>query len=232
MRNKLNIEGRKVCAHKQLPEPNRCYGCQSLDQSHFARECKHGHSVCGTCGEHHSTRECVVSDPAKFYCVNCNEKGHAAWSRNCNAFTKARRKLWATNKEARYRYFPIPGDSPTWETINGEFINPIPRPGPTPEPEPTAPTHGRSKRTTNVTRSTRSTLKSTQGSNPPIGTQDAGWKNRHQVRIDDYINGNSQPTNTPGPSRHPRDGRSIPRPTSLGRTNDYSDNEGSEDAIQ
>ena len=232
MRNGLNIEGRKVCAHKQLPEANRCYGCQSLDQSHFARECKHGHSVCGTCGEHHSTRECVVSDPAKFYCVNCNEKGHAAWSRNCNAFTKARRKLWATNKEARYRYFPIPSDSPTWETIDGEFINPIPGPGLTPEPEPMAPTHGRSKRTTNVTRSACSTLKSTQGSNPPIGTQDAGWKNRHQVRIDDYINGNSQPTNTPGPSRHPRDGRSIPRPTSLGRTNDYSDNEGSEDTIQ
>ncbi|KAF8443286.1 hypothetical protein L210DRAFT_3361936, partial [Boletus edulis BED1] len=114
IRQGLNIEGRKVFAHKQSPDPNRCYGCQSLDQSHFAKDCKH-EQACGTCGKPHSSTECPVEDTNSYFCVNCKVSGHAAWSRTCRSFTEARERLLATNKEAKYKYFPILNDPSSWE---------------------------------------------------------------------------------------------------------------------
>jgi hypothetical protein len=119
----LSIEGRKVCAHKQLPEPNRCYNCHSLDQSHFAKECPKG-VVCGSCGANHLSQDCEINDPKLQYCVNCNTNSHPTWDCSCKSFTETRHKLWKSNKEAKYKYFPILNDPATWKIIDGDIVNP------------------------------------------------------------------------------------------------------------
>ena len=32
--------------------------------------------------------------------------------------------MWKSSKEAKYKYFPIPNDPSTWETVDGDIINP------------------------------------------------------------------------------------------------------------
>lgn len=116
IRHGLNIEGRKVCTHRQHPEPTRCYKCQILGR-HFAKQCTAHTDTCGTCGDKsHTTKECTVTDPAKRYCVNCETHGHASWDRNCATFATAKKKMIGRNKEASYKYFPIADDPTSWIT--------------------------------------------------------------------------------------------------------------------
>jgi hypothetical protein len=42
----LNIEGKKVCTHRQHPEPTWCYHCQILGR-HFAKQCPHTATLAG-----------------------------------------------------------------------------------------------------------------------------------------------------------------------------------------
>ena len=203
LRNGLNIEGKKVSAHKQLPEPNRCFDCHSLDQSHLAKDCPN-EATCGTCGAHHTTEACEVTNSSNFYCVNCKSHGHAAWSRDCKAFNEARKKLWASNREANYKYFPTPNDPTTWETINGNLVDPRTTPTSPKDLTPRTPTRVLPPPTARHSslsppRNTQRSQRRPQNGNPPLGTRDAGWNNRHQARIDDYYH--DQPAQ---PERPPR----------------------------
>ncbi|KAG8218120.1 hypothetical protein J3R82DRAFT_3649, partial [Butyriboletus roseoflavus] len=110
----LNVEGRKVYTHKQLPEPNRCYNCHSWDQFHFARDCPKP-TICGTCRANHPTDNCNISNPKEQFCINCNTKGHPALDHECKTFLEAQHKLQTTNTEAKYKFFPTLNDPTTWE---------------------------------------------------------------------------------------------------------------------
>ncbi|KIK81536.1 hypothetical protein PAXRUDRAFT_67630, partial [Paxillus rubicundulus Ve08.2h10] len=111
----LMIEGKKVYAHKDLPDPTRCYKGQCIGKTHMAKDCPKEKD---TCGKEHPTKDCTVTDPNDFFCVNCKEKGHPACGRNCRTFQEIRDKLHARNKEAKYKYFPDPEDQSTWATTD------------------------------------------------------------------------------------------------------------------
>jgi hypothetical protein len=120
IQKELSIKGRKVSTHKQLPESNRCYNCHSLDQNHFAKDCPKE----VVCGSNHHPQDCEVVNPKEQFCVNCNTHGHPAWDPNCQAFIETHQKMWKLSKEAKYKYFPIPNNPTTWETVDGDIINP------------------------------------------------------------------------------------------------------------
>ncbi|KIK76605.1 hypothetical protein PAXRUDRAFT_65447, partial [Paxillus rubicundulus Ve08.2h10] len=112
----LTIEGKKVYAHKDLPDPTRCYKGQCIRKTHMVKDCPKEKDLCGTCGKEHPTKDCTVTDLGEFFCINCNEKGHPTWGCNCKTFKDTRDKLHTKNKEARYKYFPNPDDQSTWIT--------------------------------------------------------------------------------------------------------------------
>lgn len=96
-------------------EPKRCHKCQSFE-GHIAANCKK-EEVCATCGAlDHTSRECTVSEHSEFFCINCNVKGHAAWSKECLAYLeeteKAKRRKGNQN---RYWFFPSTEEW-TWQT--------------------------------------------------------------------------------------------------------------------
>lgn len=206
----LTIEGRKCLAHKQLPEPMRCFGCHSLDQSHLVCDCPAEHTTCGTCGESHDTSTCAVKEPNNFYCVNCKTKGHTSCSHDCKAFLKAREKLWMTSREARYKLYPIPSDPLTWVMTDGIIVNPeethliyapkVPSSPKRPsysQPSPNNPTTTRHHRP-----GKKPTRNHNHNTNPPIGTEDNGWRSQRtgQAHLDQYLCSQNQ-TDAPPPTR-------------------------------
>jgi hypothetical protein len=53
------------------------------------------------------------------YCVNCDEKGHTVWDRNCPTFIDRCKSLNAANKDSNYLLF-VTRDANTWETIDSD----------------------------------------------------------------------------------------------------------------
>jgi hypothetical protein len=88
------------------------------------------------CGDNnHITRDCVITDPAKHYCVNCESHGHTSWDRNCDAFAAAKDRMISRNKEATFKYFPIPDDPTSWTTTSDTHDLPAAH-APIPAPPP------------------------------------------------------------------------------------------------
>ncbi|KAI0671293.1 hypothetical protein C8Q78DRAFT_933533, partial [Trametes maxima] len=119
IRHSLNIEGKTVSVRKLLQEPRRCLRCQKYSPAHLAASCSAKDETCGTCAGPHRTADCTVADTAYMqrFCVNCNEKGHASWDRDCPAFAEALDKLSARSPDNWYRFFPT-ADPRTWEMLN------------------------------------------------------------------------------------------------------------------
>jgi hypothetical protein len=115
----LTIEGKKVYGRKLIPEPTRCLKCHSFENTHMAAECPQEQETCGTCGEHHRTAACQVTDQNEFFCRNCKVKGHAAWSRQCPTFTKKWDGHKNRNEDAKYRFF-LTEDPLTWEPLTSQ----------------------------------------------------------------------------------------------------------------
>ncbi|KII88883.1 hypothetical protein PLICRDRAFT_82729, partial [Plicaturopsis crispa FD-325 SS-3] len=107
----LFIERKKVHARKLQQEPKRCLKCQSL-AGHMAAECSLAHDVCGSCGGNHRTNGCN-NGANQLRCINCNERGHAAWDRSCPTFLAKARAFRGRHPENKYRYFPT-DDPVTW----------------------------------------------------------------------------------------------------------------------
>ncbi|KAI0310898.1 hypothetical protein OF83DRAFT_1022313, partial [Amylostereum chailletii] len=76
------LNGTKFPTTATTDDIRGCFNCQGLD-GHYASACKRT-VVCAQCGTTgHSHRECTITDPSRFACVNCNQSGHAAWDRAC-----------------------------------------------------------------------------------------------------------------------------------------------------
>jgi hypothetical protein len=93
--------------------------------NHIAAECKHIHDTCGTCrGMHHSS-DCDILDHDKFFCVNCQQCGHAAWDRQCNTFLDHNANVQFTScyPENMYCFYPVSTDPDTWEMLDGPEIS-------------------------------------------------------------------------------------------------------------
>jgi hypothetical protein len=118
LREGMVVEGKRVFAHKNVPEAKRCMKCQGFRGGHMAAECKSIHEMCARCGEQHWTADCK-NNGARF-CHNCMKAGHMASDRNCPIFKEECRKLASRNPESKYRYFPVTDDPSTWELKEGE----------------------------------------------------------------------------------------------------------------
>ncbi|KAG2064527.1 hypothetical protein BDR04DRAFT_936911, partial [Suillus decipiens] len=109
----LMVDSKKVYGRKLLPKPTRCLKCHSFDGTHIATECPQEHDTCRTCREHHCTNTCEIKDPIQYQCINCNEKGHTAWSRECPTFVQKWEAHRRRHDKARYIFFPTE-DLLTW----------------------------------------------------------------------------------------------------------------------
>lgn len=112
----LVIACKRVQARRIDPDPIRCHKCQKYDGNHTAQHCS-GTETCATCGSvQHSSRECKVSNPDEFYCVSCNVKGHASWSRECKTYLHETSKLkQRKGNQSSYWFFPSTEEW-TWQT--------------------------------------------------------------------------------------------------------------------
>jgi hypothetical protein len=122
LRGGIIVEGKRVFAHKNVPEAKRCMKCQGYRASHKAANCKQIHDTCAKCGQLHRTSECTAT-PGTQFCCNCRNGGHTASDRNCPVFKEECRRIAKRNPENKYRYFPVMEDPSTWELKEGEQID-------------------------------------------------------------------------------------------------------------
>ena len=114
IQNHLIVLGKRCPTCKLLPEPTRCMKCQSFTGSHFTKECKSDHNMCGTCAGKHQTRDCMASLPEGLQCTNCKQAGHTAWDRDCPIFINLCQCF-----HANYRFYPESNNPSTWECTPG-----------------------------------------------------------------------------------------------------------------
>ncbi|KAG1727207.1 hypothetical protein EDB19DRAFT_1833160 [Suillus lakei] len=124
----LTIKGRKVSSRKLLPEPTCCLKCQQLTNAHITSNCPSKEDVCGMCAKNHRTSKCTItsSETEQQCCKNCDQAGHAAWSRDCPKYTERIAKLLEWIEEAQYKYFPVEDDPDSWEVLGGPCQQPPP----------------------------------------------------------------------------------------------------------
>ncbi|KAI9064364.1 hypothetical protein FKP32DRAFT_1611428 [Trametes sanguinea] len=120
------LAGRKVVVRRDIIEPKRCARCQSYD-GHFARDCKAPDDVCATCAGPHPTAECMVTDPYRYRCANCQEDGHAAWDHNCPTLRAKVRASTARRADAGFRFF-VTSNPETWVPEEEELMRAPPPP--------------------------------------------------------------------------------------------------------
>lgn len=115
IRDGLFISNKRIYARKLLTEPRRCSKCHKYGTSHIAATCQQPHDVCGTCGGQHKTDNCQVltADTDNHFCVSCQRRGHAAWSRDCPILENRTKKLNEQIPENRYKFF-VTHDPQTW----------------------------------------------------------------------------------------------------------------------
>ena len=95
LRLSLNVE-------EYIPKPRRCTNCQSF--AHVKKYCS-APAVCARCGKEHETITCKEEE---LKCINCNHRGHGAWSRDCEVYRKEekveeiRERGKLSYKQARY----------------------------------------------------------------------------------------------------------------------------------
>ncbi|KAI0308773.1 hypothetical protein OF83DRAFT_1073038, partial [Amylostereum chailletii] len=89
-RHGLIVNGSRLPAYNPNDDIRHCYNCQGLD-GHFAAQCKKK-TICGKCGDAHDQRTCTLKNMDTFFCINCQQTGHATWDRNCPAKKHERRR--------------------------------------------------------------------------------------------------------------------------------------------
>jgi hypothetical protein len=115
--NGLLIGYRRVTLRKLGVEPRRCLKCQTFTNEHSAADCPNAHDTCATCGAHHRSSICKVTEEKNYFCNNCNVKGHAAWSRECPLYKEEKEKARSrAGKTDSYRFFPA-SEEWTWQTL-------------------------------------------------------------------------------------------------------------------
>ena len=67
-------------------------------------ECHANGDTCGTCGDNHTTRECM--DSSKIFCVACKATDHASWDRECPEFQRKSAQIDKMHLEKALTYFP------------------------------------------------------------------------------------------------------------------------------
>lgn len=77
----VRIEQMVIWCRKLLKEPTWCLKCHKIGTGHFPSSCTAKEETCSTCGGVHLTRDCPMSAKDERYCINCKQKGHAAWDR-------------------------------------------------------------------------------------------------------------------------------------------------------
>ena len=96
LRLSLNVE-------EYIPKPRRCTNCQSF--AHVKKYCS-APAVCARCAKDHDTNTCKEEE---LKCVNCNRRGHGAWSRDCEVYRREekveeiRERGKLSYKQARYQ---------------------------------------------------------------------------------------------------------------------------------
>ena len=174
----LVIKGKRIEVHRLTPEPSRCMKCQRYDSRHVAATCSASTDTCGTCGGEHRSNGCTVTAHADHFCVNCQTKGHAAWSRGCPHFLQKLQAMRERTPESALKYFPDQNDPSTWEMVDWA-------------PPATTTTTITTSRSTNPFNSSR-TVPSHISSSRPLAQR---------------ISPSSQPLPTPQPSNSQQRGR-------------------------
>ncbi|EIW86218.1 hypothetical protein CONPUDRAFT_43259, partial [Coniophora puteana RWD-64-598 SS2] len=118
----MMVEGRRVYSRKSLPEPPRCFKCQSTKGEHMAATCPALGWTCAFCAGAHSTDKCDAVPGSAPKCTNCakagNQHDHMASDWNCPTTETNRTKYQRAHPEAQFRLFPT-DDPATWERVDG-----------------------------------------------------------------------------------------------------------------
>ncbi|GFV51291.1 PRE_C2HC domain-containing protein [Trichonephila clavipes] len=89
--NYLTVE---VVPFRRRPGASQCFNCNYFN--HSSKDCRMT-PRCLKCGENHITKNCPITDRLKtLHCINCNEDGHMATSRQCPNFPKIKQKKGET----------------------------------------------------------------------------------------------------------------------------------------
>ncbi|KLO04407.1 hypothetical protein SCHPADRAFT_797549, partial [Schizopora paradoxa] len=112
IREGLYIRGARIMPMQLFPEPMRCNHCSRF-ANHKAIECK-GAVACGMCSKEHKTHLCSVRLPEHMFCVNCQQWGHGAISRDCPTYWAKKKAMDARNPATRFKYVVITTDPSTW----------------------------------------------------------------------------------------------------------------------
>ncbi|GFV46169.1 uncharacterized protein TNCV_3420951 [Trichonephila clavipes] len=89
--NYLTVE---VVPFRRRPGASQCFNCNFFN--HSSKDCRMT-PRCLKCGDSHITKNCSITDRLKtLHCINCNEDGHLATSRQCPKFPKIKPKKGET----------------------------------------------------------------------------------------------------------------------------------------
>ncbi|GFT68017.1 uncharacterized protein TNCV_713731 [Trichonephila clavipes] len=89
--NYLTVE---VVPFRSRPGASQCFNCNYFN--HSSKDCRMT-PRCLKCGKNHTTTNCPITDRLKtLHCINCNEDGHMATSRQCPRFPKLKPKKGET----------------------------------------------------------------------------------------------------------------------------------------
>ncbi|GFW31075.1 nucleic-acid-binding protein from transposon X-element [Trichonephila clavipes] len=84
----------EVVPFRRRPGASQCFNCNFFN--HSSKDCRMT-PRCLKCGENHITKNCPITDRLKtLHCINCNEDGHMASSRQCPNFPKIKPKKGET----------------------------------------------------------------------------------------------------------------------------------------
>ncbi|KAF9494570.1 hypothetical protein BDN71DRAFT_1393037 [Pleurotus eryngii] len=103
LRDGLFLAGKWVTTYKDIKEPPRCFKCHSMEDDHFAVNCKVEKKACGFCGKDYRSSQCLNHEER--WCMVCKAAGHGAGDRTCGYWTKKVNEWWCTDPEAAHKYF-------------------------------------------------------------------------------------------------------------------------------
>src|ERR1700761_5227139 len=117
----LILAGKHVRLRLLKPEPVRCLNCNQYNVGHIAINCPNK-VACGNCaGEHHTTT-CPHKNNEHLRCSNCEQTGHAAWSRDCPEFIRWKNQIQALQGSGGYKYV-VTEEEWTWERVGDPQCN-------------------------------------------------------------------------------------------------------------
>ncbi|GFU48434.1 nucleic-acid-binding protein from transposon X-element [Trichonephila clavipes] len=82
---------------RRRPGASQCFNCNYFN--HASKDCRMT-PRCLKCGKNHTTATCPITERLKtLHCINCNEDGHMATSRQCSRFPKLKSKKEETRTD-------------------------------------------------------------------------------------------------------------------------------------